>query len=223
MPAITTVPPRRTSRSASSTAAVAPAATSGAVDAAAFASGRARRARRPRRPGRSTCVAPNACATARRSAARSSATIGPAPASTAPWMQLRPTPPAPITATLSPARHLRGVDDRPVARDDAAGQQARAVERQLARDRHDLGVVDEHLLGEGRGAQALCDLGAARTRAAGCCSSSAKHRLAEGRLAAPAGVAGAARAHERDDDVIAGSQAAGSPPTSSTMPAASCP
>ena len=87
--------------------------------------------------------------------------IGPAPASTAPWMQLRPTPPAPITATLSPAVTCAVLSDRAVAGDDAAGQQARAVERQLARDRHGLGVVDEHLLGERRGAQALRDLGAA--------------------------------------------------------------
>ena len=152
------------------------------------------------------CVAPNACATASRSPARSSATIGSHPASSAAWMQLRPTPPAPITARLSPGAHLRGVDDRPVAGDHAAGQQARAVEGQLARDRHDLGAVDEHLLGEGRGAQALCDLGAAR-RSQRAAADRAEARLAQGRLAAQADVAGAARAHERDDDVIARSQA----------------
>ena len=66
--------------------------------------------------------------------------------------------------------------------------------------------MHEHLLGEPRRAQALRDLVSARPaqRAA---LVERERRRAEGRLAATADVAGAARAHERDDDVIAGSQA----------------
>ena len=63
-------------------------------------------------------------------------------------------------------------------------------------------MVDEHLLGEGRGTQALRDLGAA-ARMQRAVLVQPEHRLAEGRLAAAADVARAARAHQRDDHVIA--------------------
>ena len=49
------------------------------------------------------CVAPNARACASLSSFTSIATSGSAPASAAPWTQLRPTPPQPTTATASPA------------------------------------------------------------------------------------------------------------------------
>ena len=48
-------------------------------------------------------VAPNSRAAASLAGSMSTAMIGEAPASRAPWMELRPTPPQPMTTTLDPA------------------------------------------------------------------------------------------------------------------------
>ena len=48
-------------------------------------------------------VAPNSRAAASLPGSMSTAMIGEAPASRAPWMELRPTPPQPMTTTLEPA------------------------------------------------------------------------------------------------------------------------
>ena len=98
--------------------------------------------------------------------------------------------------------HLARVDDRSVAGDDAAGQQARAVERQLGPDAHRLRVMHDGLLGEAAGAEALVDLGTC-ARAQGAALVEREARAAERRLPAQAGAALAAGAHERDHDAVA--------------------
>ncbi len=85
----------------------------------------------------------------------SMAMIRPAPAMAAPLIAARPTPPQPITATVSPGRTLAGVDHRAHAGGHAAADQGGAVERHVLAD-GDAGVlVDQHLLGEGREVQVL--------------------------------------------------------------------
>ena len=98
-------------------------------------------------------VAPNSRAAASLAGSMSTAMIGDAPASRAPWMELRPTPPQPMTTTLEPALTPGSVDDRAHPREHAAGDERGAVERHVVRDRHRLRLVDDHMLGEGAGAQ----------------------------------------------------------------------
>ena len=125
-----------------------------------------------------------------------------APATTAPWTALRPTPPVPTTTTLLPGstRAVLTTAPKPVITPQAS--KAALVERDLRRDGDHLGGVDDDVLGEGSRAEALHDRGAvargqrpALVEREGC--------LAEGVLAAGAGGAGSARPDQRHDDVVA--------------------
>ena len=85
----------------------------------------------------------------------STAMMRPAPAIAAPLMQARPTPPQPMTATVSPGSHVRGVDHGADARHHRATDQRCAVERHVLADLHAGMLVDQHLLGERRQVQEL--------------------------------------------------------------------
>ena len=98
-------------------------------------------------------VAPNSRAAASLPGSMSTAMIGEAPASRAPWMELRPTPPQPMTTTLEPALTPAVLTTAPIPVSTPQAMSDCAVERHVVRDRHRLGLVDDHALGEGAGAQ----------------------------------------------------------------------
>ena len=102
----------------------------------------------PRRATPHVCVAPNSIAFSRLNSTGSMAMICLAPASLAPWMALAPMPPTPTTATVSPGVDLGGVDRRAPAGDDAAAEQAGAVERDVLVDLDAAGLVDHGVVGE---------------------------------------------------------------------------
>ena len=103
-------------------------------------------------------VAPSLVASCSFAGLVSIAMMRPAPAIAAPLIAAMPTPPQPITATVSPAVHLRRVDHRAVAGDDAAADQRREFERHVLADFHDGVLVHQHLLGEGREVEELVEL-----------------------------------------------------------------
>ena len=203
MPAISERAPRRTSRSATRPPWSRP-RRRGAIHATAFR--QVAHGARASADASIVCVAPNACATASRSppgrARRSGCTgqLGGLDAVEADASRSD-------QARLSPALTCAALTTAAVARDHAAGQQARAVERQLARDRHDLGAVDEHLLGEAA-VRRPCDHGAAR-----CSQRTARssRKIVSHRVGWPRRQVWQAphERTERDHDVIAGSQAVG--------------
>ena len=148
-----------------------------------------------------------------------------APHRAAPCTQLRPTPPVPIVATWLPGRTAAVLMTAPRPVMHAAGQQRmRSVSGTAARDRHDLRCVDDARARQrrrcaGPGGSALPSA-AVKRRALVERRSCVSHKGGSPR---GAGVAGAARADEGDDDVIARRDPATPGPTSSTTPAASCP
>jgi hypothetical protein len=96
------------------------------------------------------------------------------------------------------------VDDGADAGDHPAGEQARRLEPHVPADRHHLRGVHRHALRERGRPDSLVDPFAARRaerRVEG--ERVRRQRLAERRLAAEAEAAAAARADERDDDVVA--------------------
>ena len=100
-------------------------------------------------------VAPNCRAMLSLPATVSMAMIRPAPAIAAPLMAARPTPPQPITATVSPGRTFEVWITAPTPVVTPQPISAGAVERHVLADR-DAGVlVDQHLLGEGRQVEEL--------------------------------------------------------------------
>ena len=108
----------------------------------------------------------------------SMAMIRPAPAIAAPLIAARPTPPQPITATVSPGRTLEVWITAPTPVITAAADQGGAVERHVLADRHAGVLVDQHLLGEGRQVQDTACIGAGRWVRRG---SSSCSRLVSGR------------------------------------------
>ncbi len=98
---------------------------------------------------------------------------------------------------------FRGVDDGAEAGEHAAGDQRRGLEGQVAGDFCDLALVDDGMFGERAGAHAVHErlaLGIVQRRRL----VERKHLLAIDRAAARAGVAEAAGADQRRDDMIAG-------------------
>ena len=71
-----------------------------------------------------------------------------APASRAPWIALVPMPPMPTTATVSPGVHLGRVHGRAPAGDDAAAEQAGALERDVVVDLDAARLVDDGVVRE---------------------------------------------------------------------------
>ena len=107
-------------------------------------------------------VAPSLVASCSLAGLVSIAMMRPAPAIAAPLIAAMPTPPQPITATVSPAVNLGGVHHRAVAGDDAAADQRREIERHVLADFDDGVLVHQHLLGEGRQVEELVELLRAR-------------------------------------------------------------
>ena len=101
----------------------------------------------------------------------STATMGEAPASRAPWIAFTPTPPAPMTTALLPGRELGRVEDGPDPGDDAAGEEARPVEAEVGRHRHQLRLVHDHGLREARDADPRVERLAGPARGGGAPSS----------------------------------------------------
>jgi hypothetical protein len=127
-----------------------------------------------------------------------------APASTAPWTTLSPTPPRAVDDDAAARLDLRGVADGANACHDAAGEQRRGVERHVVRDRDDLRRVDGDALREGAGAHALVDRPAVeRCQGRALRQREVREPLAQRRLAAHALRAAPARPDERHDHVIA--------------------
>ena len=107
-----------------------------------------------------------------------------------------------MTTTLEPGFHRGRVDDRAQPRQHAAGDQRGAVERHILWDRNRLRLVDDHVLGEGAGAQTVDDrLAGAVVQRGGAVER--EHFLAEHRRALGAGGAEAAIADERRDHGVA--------------------
>ncbi|HEX6014447.1 MAG TPA: hypothetical protein VFY87_22150, partial [Geminicoccaceae bacterium] len=100
-------------------------------------------------------------------------------------------------------RHPRCVEDRARPGDDPAGQERGAVERHVLRDRHDLRGVDRDLLGERTRAHRLVD-GAPVGGPDRVFLVEPEPALAQDLPALGALTAGAARADQRHDDVVAG-------------------
>ena len=98
--------------------------------------------------------------------------------------------------------HGGGVEDGADARDHAAGQERRALERHLRRNQRHLRGVDHDLLGEGPGPEALADRRAV-ARAQRRAQIERQPGLAQLALAARAEGAVAAGAQQGDDDVVA--------------------
>ena len=76
------------------------------------------------------------------------ATIRAAPAMRAPWITLSPTPPHPITATVSPGFDLRDMEHRAEAGDHGTAEERRQFDRHVARYRDHAPLVHQHTLGE---------------------------------------------------------------------------
>ncbi len=74
--------------------------------------------------------------------------IRPAPASRAPWIAAKPTPPQPITSTLSPGRTAAVRMHRADSGGDAAAQQRSEVEGQCIVDRHHRRGRQQRLFGQ---------------------------------------------------------------------------
>ena len=129
--------------------------------------------------------------------------IGSQPARRAPWTELRPTPPQPITTTLDPALTLAVLITAPMPVSTPQAISDGAVELHVLRDRDRLRGVDDDMLGEGPGAQAVDDrpaLAVAERRRL----VEREHLFAEDRRALGAGRAEAAVADEGRDHVVAG-------------------
>ena len=149
MPITVAVPPLRSMLNACSAVAFEADGLEGVVDAAAG------QLDAPRRPGRRpTRRRRRSRRTSRASssfdATRSTAMMRPAPTIAAAWIALRPMPPQPITATVSPGRTFAVFDHRADAGGDAAADERGLVERHVGPDLHEHVLVHEQLLGEAR-------------------------------------------------------------------------
>ena len=151
-------------------------------------------------------VAPSLVASCSLAGLVSIAMMRPAPAIAAPLIAAMPTPPQPITATVSPALTPGGIHHRAVAGDDAAADQRGQFERHVLADFDDGVFVHQHLLGERRQVEELVELLRARPgQPVGLAGQhlhggvGAQHRAAGGAV-----VAGAAEHRQAGHDVIAG-------------------
>ncbi len=151
-------------------------------------------------------VAPNSRAAASLAGSMSTAMIGEQPASRAPWMEFKPTPPQPMTTTLEPALTFAVLTTAPIPVSTPQAMRAALSSAHVVRDRHRLGLVDHHPLGEGAGAQPVDERLAVAVVQRGC-AIEREHLLAEHRRAFGAGRAEAAIADQRRDDMIAGLEA----------------
>ena len=128
--------------------------------------------------------------------------MGDAPASRAPWIAFRPTPPAPITTALLPGVSAAVLSTAPTPGDDSAGEEARPVEAEVGGHRHQLRLVHDHGLREARDPDARVERPAGPGVEA-VLGHQGVGPLAEIRRAGQAGDAPAARAEERHDHPVA--------------------
>ena len=85
------------------------------------------------------------------------AMIWPAPAMRAPWMTLRPTPPHPMTATVSPGAMSAVFNDGPDPGEHPAPEQGGEPEREVVGDLHDADGGDDGELCERPGERHLLE------------------------------------------------------------------
>ena len=154
--------------------------------------------------GLTRSVAPSLVASCSFTGLVSMAMMRPAPAIAAPLIAAMPTPPQPMTATVSPGATLARVHCRTVAGDDGAADERGAVEGEVVADLHHGILVDEHHLGVGGQVGEGVQLLAAEAQALRDPRQHLHARVgADERPSGRAVVAGAAEHREAGDDVVA--------------------
>ena len=134
--------------------------------------------------GLTKSVAPSALAISHLSGLISTAMMRAALAITAPWMQERPIPPSPNTATVEPGFHLGGIQHRADAGGDTAAQQADLVERRRLVHFGQGDLRHHGILGKGGTPHVVVDRLCRSWRSGGCdpaCNRSIPSRRSTGR------------------------------------------
>ena len=161
-------------------------------------------------PASTAWVAPSSRARSSFSGTTSTATIVPAPASTAPSRAERPTPPSPKTATRSPSAIRAAFDGGPDPGQHGAAEERRELERQLGVDLHRGALGDDDPLRERGDAEVVVERLAVELAEPPLAAEERpgrvgrRARLAERRAARPARLAMPACGNEGEHHVVAG-------------------
>jgi hypothetical protein len=145
------------------------------------------------------------------SSARSTAITREAPHAWAPSRALKPTPPSPTTATVSPARTLAVFTAAPTPGQHGAAEQGRDLVRKIGLDLHQRTARDHRVFGEGRDADMMMHRPAMGRQPSPAADEFADAvggiaGLAQRRPPFAAGRAMAAGRHEDHDHAVAGFQ-----------------